>query len=56
MVKLQLALDFVKLNDALDIAEQVNKWVDWIEVGTPLIKAEGIGVVKVLKKRFPGGR
>lgn len=53
MVKLQIALDFIQLADALKIADQVKDWVDWIEAGTPLIKAEGIRVVKILKERYP---
>ena len=53
MVRLQVALDFENLNDALKIAEQVSPYVDIMEVGTPLIKAEGIGAVKALKKAYP---
>ena len=53
MVRLQVALDFENLNDALKMAEQVSPYVDIMEVGTPLIKAEGIGAVKALKKAYP---
>jgi 3-hexulose-6-phosphate synthase len=53
MVKLQVALDFENLNDALKMAEQVSSYVDIMEAGTPLIKAEGIGAVKALKKAYP---
>ncbi|MHA2426841.1 MAG: orotidine 5'-phosphate decarboxylase / HUMPS family protein [Candidatus Hermodarchaeia archaeon] len=53
MVRLQIALDFENLNDALKMAEQVSPYVDIMEVGTPLIKAEGIGAVKALKKAYP---
>ncbi len=51
--KLQVALDVISLEDALRIANQVVSFVDIIEAGTPLIKSEGIGAVKVLKKNFP---
>jgi 3-hexulose-6-phosphate synthase/6-phospho-3-hexuloisomerase len=51
--KLQVALDVIDLKDALRIADQVVSPVDIIEAGTPLIKAEGIRCVKVLKERFP---
>ncbi len=54
-VKLQLALDFVDLHRAVLVAEKaVPAGVDWIEVGTPLIKSEGLDAVRELKKRFPG--
>jgi 3-hexulose-6-phosphate synthase len=52
-VKLQVALDFENLSDALKMAEQVSPYVDIMEAGTPLIKAEGIGAVKALKKAYP---
>jgi len=53
LIKLQVALDFTNLNTAIRIAEDVNKYIDIIEVGTPLIKSEGIKTVKIIKKRFP---
>ena len=51
--KLQIALDLISIKEALIIAKQVHSYVDIIEAGTPLIKAEGIGVVKTLKENFP---
>jgi|UniRef100_A0A7V6DQF4 3-hexulose-6-phosphate synthase/6-phospho-3-hexuloisomerase len=54
-VKLQLALDFVDLHRALLVAEKaVPAGVDWIEVGTPLIKSEGLHAVREIRRRFPG--
>jgi 3-hexulose-6-phosphate synthase len=53
MVRLQVALDYENLDDALKVAEKVAPYVDIMEVGTPLIKAEGIGAVKALKKAHP---
>ncbi len=51
---LQIALDFVNMHRALDVAkEAVKGGVDWIEVGTPLIKSEGLEVLRVTKKTFP---
>ena len=51
---LQVALDFVNLHRALSVAEEaVAGGVDWIEVGTPLIKSEGLDAVRELKKKFP---
>jgi len=51
--RLQIALDLLDLETALKIAFKVIKNVDIFEAGTPLIKAEGIKVVKELKKKLP---
>ncbi|MBI2675624.1 MAG: orotidine 5'-phosphate decarboxylase [Candidatus Aenigmarchaeota archaeon] len=51
--KVQLALDFLTIADALKIAEKAAEYADFIEAGTPLIKAEGLSVVRRLKERFP---
>ena len=54
MVHLQVALDFVDLPRALLIAgEAVAGGADWVEAGTPLIKAEGLQAVRELKAAFP---
>ncbi|MFH1782374.1 MAG: 3-hexulose-6-phosphate synthase [Candidatus Omnitrophota bacterium] len=51
---LQLALDFVDLKRAIKCAEEsVKGGVDWLEAGTPLIKSEGLNVIRELRKRFP---
>ncbi len=51
---LQVALDLIHAERALTIAsEAVSGGADWIEVGTPLIKSEGVGIVRELKKAFP---
>lgn len=51
---LQVALDFVDLPRALRVAEEaVAGGVDWIEVGTPLVKSEGLDVVRTLRRKFP---
>ncbi|MCC7137085.1 MAG: DUF561 domain-containing protein [Planctomycetes bacterium] len=53
-VHLQLALDFVDLHRALKAAQEgVAGGVDWLEVGTPLLKAEGLGAVRAIRARFP---
>lgn len=51
--KLQLALDFADLEQALSVAERAAAHVDWLEAGTPLIKAEGLRAVTALKTRWP---
>ncbi|WP_455391550.1 3-hexulose-6-phosphate synthase [[Eubacterium] cellulosolvens] len=51
---LQVALDVVDLHRALQIAQEaVDGGVDWLEVGTPLIKSEGMNAIRALRKRFP---
>jgi len=51
----QVALDFMHAKRALQAAkEAVEGGVDWIEAGTPLIKSEGVEVVRQLRKAFPG--
>ena len=50
----QVALDFVDLPRALEVAaEAVAGGCDWVEAGTPLIKAEGLNAVRALKAAFP---
>lgn len=51
---LQLALDFVDLKRAVKSAQAgVAGGVDWLEVGTPLIKSEGVQAVRELRRLFP---
>lgn len=51
---LQVALDLVHGDRALQIAkEAVAGGADWIEAGTPLIKSEGVEIVRELKRAFP---
>jgi 3-hexulose-6-phosphate synthase/6-phospho-3-hexuloisomerase len=51
---LQVALDLIHGDRALEIArDAVKGGVDWIEAGTPLIKSEGMEIVRLLKKTFP---
>jgi len=51
---LQVALDFIDLDKAISIAEKVWKaGIDILEVGTPLIKAEGVKAITTIRNRFP---
>jgi 3-hexulose-6-phosphate synthase/6-phospho-3-hexuloisomerase len=51
---LQLALDFVNLQQALRVArEAVEGGVTCLEAGTPLIKSEGLEAVRALRSEFP---
>ncbi|MFO7900890.1 MAG: 3-hexulose-6-phosphate synthase [Planctomycetota bacterium] len=51
---IQVALDFDELPRALNLArEAVEGGADWLEVGTPLLKSEGMEAVRALRKAFP---
>lgn len=53
--RLQVALDFSMLSRALKAAgEAVAGGADLLEVGTPLLKSEGLDAVRALKAEFPG--
>jgi len=46
----QLALDFTSLEDTLKLVRKVMEYpIDIYEIGTPLLKAEGIKAIKVLR-------
>jgi 3-hexulose-6-phosphate synthase len=51
-MRLQLALDMLSSDAALQVAKAVEQYVDIIEIGTPLIKHEGLGVVHLLRRHF----
>jgi 3-hexulose-6-phosphate synthase/6-phospho-3-hexuloisomerase len=51
----QVSLDLTSVEEALATAAiAVQAGVDWIEVGTPLVLAEGLHAVRALRKEFPG--
>ena len=53
-VILQVALDFVDLHRAVKVAgEAIEGGADWLEIGTPLIKSEGMNAVRHFRKLFP---
>ncbi|MDR2975133.1 MAG: orotidine 5'-phosphate decarboxylase [Propionibacteriaceae bacterium] len=52
--KVQISLDLTNNAEALATAAiAVEAGVDWIEVGTPLVLAEGLHAVRALRKEFP---
>ncbi|MFV0255262.1 MAG: 3-keto-L-gulonate-6-phosphate decarboxylase UlaD [Erysipelotrichaceae bacterium] len=53
MVKLQIALDNLDLEDALKSINAVSKEIDVIEVGTILHVSEGLNAVRELRKIYP---
>ncbi|MDN4071844.1 3-hexulose-6-phosphate synthase [Fictibacillus terranigra] len=52
-MNIQLALDRLSIEEALSIADRVEPYIDWIEVGTSLIKEFGMESVRLLKEAFP---
>ncbi len=53
--RLQVALDFLILSRAMAVAEEaVAGGATLLEVGTPLLKSEGLDAVRALRERFPG--
>ncbi len=50
----QISLDLTDLDEAIDTAAlALRAGVDWLEVGTPLVIAEGMRAVRELRARFP---
>ncbi len=50
----QLSLDLIELDEAIRTADiAIRAGVDWLEVGTPLIIAEGMRGVRELRARYP---
>lgn len=52
-MKLQLALDRLTEEECLGILEEVNEEIDWIEVGTGVIKEYGMAIIRKIKKAYP---
>ena len=52
-MKLQVAMDVLTTADALALAGKVAAHVDIIELGTPLIKAEGLRAITAIKEAHP---
>lgn len=52
-MKLQVAMDLLTIDDALELATKVAEFVDIIELGTPLIKAAGLAAVTAIKDAHP---
>ena len=56
MTRLQVAIDLLKTEDAIALATKVAPYIDIIELGTPLIKSEGLSVITAMKEAFPDKR
>ena len=52
--KIQISIDVIDLDEALALARaSVAAGVDWLEVGTPLLLAEGLHAVRAFRSHFP---
>jgi len=52
-MNIQLALDRLTIKEAIEMGNIVREYVDWIEVGTSLIKEFGMESVRELRRAFP---
>ncbi|GAE35908.1 3-hexulose-6-phosphate synthase [Halalkalibacter akibai] len=52
-MKLQLALDLVDIPGAKALIEEVEQFIDVVEIGTPVVINEGLRAVKEVKEAFP---
>jgi len=52
-VRLQLAIDFLEADKIEGLLAQVRDLIDIVEVGTPVIMRDGVGVVRQLHAAFP---
>ena len=49
-MKLQVSVDLLSLEQAMNLLKEVAPYVDIIEAGTPLIKQEGLKVLSTFKE------
>jgi len=52
-MRLQLALDMLHTAEAMNVLSKVVDNIDIIEIGTPLLKHEGVAVVRKICQAFP---
>jgi 3-hexulose-6-phosphate synthase len=52
-MNLQLALDRLTWEECFQLLEETKDYVDWIEVGTGVIKEYGMSIVREMKKLYP---
>jgi 3-hexulose-6-phosphate synthase len=50
---LQIALDYVDGNEVLQLAELVRNYADILDIGTLLLKKEGVRVIEKIRNAFP---
>lgn len=52
-MNIQLALDRMSIQEAINMGRLAEPYIDWIEVGTSLIKEFGMASVEAIKREFP---
>ncbi|WP_164667831.1 3-hexulose-6-phosphate synthase [Virgibacillus doumboii] len=52
-MKLQLALDRLTWDECFRIVDQTKESIDWIEVGTGVIKEYGMTIVREMREQYP---
>lgn len=53
MAKLQLAMDTLSLEEALELLKHISPYIDIAEVGTPLVYRSGLEAVRRIRAAFP---
>lgn len=54
MAKLQLALDCIGMEEAVDLVRSLEEEIDILEAGTPFLMENGVQALKTLRAAFPG--
>ncbi|MGG0449616.1 3-hexulose-6-phosphate synthase [Priestia megaterium] len=52
-MELQLVLDLVNISEAKEVVQEVQEYIDIVEIGTPVVINEGLKAVKEIKEAFP---
>ncbi|KGP73294.1 3-hexulose-6-phosphate synthase [Pontibacillus yanchengensis] len=52
-MNIQLALDRLTKEECIDVVNETREQIDWIEIGTGVIKEYGMNFVRDMKNRFP---
>lgn len=52
-MKLQVALDYFRVEDALALMRKIHEYVDIAEIGTPLGLSDGFEAISVIKAAYP---
>src|SRR5699024_12053383 len=52
-MKIQLALDRLSKKECFSIINETFDYIDWIEIGTSVIKEYGMEIVREIRKAYP---
>lgn len=52
-MNIQLALDRLPWDDCFSIVHQTEAYIDWIEIGTGVIKEYGMEIIRQMKQAYP---